>query len=291
MDALIWICLTALAIALPLYYPRWNLQRALKRPLPPASLQVLRRNIAVYDRMPAELQQQLQRLVLQFLHQKKFVGCAGLEVDDEMAVTIAGQACMLLLNRPSKVYPSLHTILLYPSAFVAQRHDVGPGGVLTPIRKTMLGESWSDGRVVLSWDDVQAGANDWSDGHNVVLHEFAHQLDSESGASNGAPYLGNTASYRSWATVLSRDFESLRFQAVHRMQSVMDHYGATNPAEFFAVATETYFEKPHQMAESHAELYAEFRKYYRVDPRDWQDAPPPPPPEIPAGFVNYAPMW
>src|SRR5476649_2830942 len=257
MDALIWICLTALAIALPLYYPRWNLQRALKRPLPPASLQVLRRNIAVYDRMPAELQQQLQRLVLQFLHQKKFVGCAGLEVDDEMAVTIAGQACMLLLNRPSKVYPSLHTILLYPSAFVAQRHDVGPGGVLTPIRKTMLGESWSDGRVVLSWDDVQAGANDWSDGHNVVL----------------------------------REFESLRFQAVHRMQSVMDHYGATNPAEFVAVATETYFEKPHQMAESHAELYAEFRKYYRVDPRDWQDAPPPPPPEIPAGFVNYAPMW
>ncbi|WP_295999032.1 zinc-dependent peptidase [Rugamonas sp.] len=297
MDALIWICLTALAIALPLYYPRWSLRRALKRPLPPASVLVLQRNIPVYRRMSAELQQQLQQLVLQFLHQKKFVGCAGLVVDDEMAVTIAGQACMLLLNRYTKVYPSLHTILLYPSAFVAQRPEVGAGGVLTPRRQTMLGESWSDGRVVLSWDDVQRGAEDWSDGHNVVLHEFAHQLDSESGASNGAPYLGNTASYRSWATVLSRDFASLRFSAIHRQQSVMDHYGATNPAEFFAVATETFFEKPYQMAEFHAELYAEFQKYYRVDPRQWQSPPPPPPPApepewpAPPRLYSHAQAW
>ena len=291
MEALTWIGLTALLIALPFYYPRWRLRRVLAQPLTAEALAILQHNIPVYRRMAPDLQQQLQRMVVQFLHQKKFIGCEGLEVTDEIAVTIAGQACLLLLNRPSKVYPALHTILVYPGAFVAQRAEIGPGGVVTPGHHSMLGESWDDGRVILSWDDVRRGAVDWTDGHNVVLHEFAHQLDSESGRANGAPYLGNPASYREWSEVLERDFQSLRHSAMYRQHSVMDHYGATNPAEFFAVATETYFEKPHQMAESHAELYAEFRKYYRVDPRDWQDAPPPPPPEIPAGFVNYAPMW
>jgi Mlc titration factor MtfA (ptsG expression regulator) len=203
-----------------------------------------------------------------------------------MAVTIAGLACLLLLNRPSKVYPALHTILLYPGAFVAQRQDVGPGGVVTPYRHTMLGESWDDGRVVLSWDDVQRGAADWSDGQNVVLHEFAHQLDSESGRANGAPYLGSPASYREWSEVLERDYQQLRARAMYRQESVLDHYGATNPAEFFAVATETFFEKPYQMAQFHPELFAEFSKYYRVDPRLWMDAPPPP--EIPPAPPSYA---
>ncbi|NYE61037.1 hypothetical protein FHW58_002189 [Duganella sp. 1224] len=286
MEALIWIGLTALAIALPFIYPRWRLRRALARPLPAEAEAVLQRNISVYRHMPAELQQQLRQLVVQFLHQKKFIGCAGLEVTDEMAVTIAGQACLLLLNRPSKVYPALHTILVYPSEFVAQRAEVGPGGVITPGRQSMLGESWDDGRVVLSWEDVRRGAGDWTDGHNVVLHEFAHQLDSESGRANGAPYLGDPASYADWSEVLSRHYDNLRMRAMYRMETVMDPYGATNPAEFFAVATETFFEKPYQMAEHHAELYAEFLKYYRVDPRQWMSPPPPPaPPQQPVSFA------
>jgi Mlc titration factor MtfA (ptsG expression regulator) len=278
MEALLWLSLLALAIAAPFVYPRWSLQRALKRPLPESAQAILRRNIPVYQRMAPALQTQLQRMVLQFLHQKKFVGCAGLAVTEEMRVTIAGQACMLLLNRPSKVFPALHTILLYPGAFAAPRKDLGPGGVVTDVHHTMLGESWEDGRVVLSWDDVRRGAGDWTDGHNVVLHEFAHQLDSESGSSNGAPYLGSQDSYRSWSEVLSRDFANLRYDAYYgREDSVMDHYGATNPAEFFAVATETYFEKPWQMAERHPMLFAELLKYYRVDPRDWLERPLPPP--------------
>jgi Mlc titration factor MtfA (ptsG expression regulator) len=286
MEALIWIGLTALGIALPFYYPRWRLQRILARPLQAEAQAVLSRSIPAYRRMAPELQQQLQRLVVQFLHQKKFVGCEGLEVTDEMAVTIAGQACLLLLNRPSKVYPALHTILVYPGAFVAPRAEVGPGGVITPAHQSMLGESWDDGRVVLSWEDVSHGPGR---GHNIVLHEFAHQLDSESGRANGAPYLGNPGSYREWAEVLSRDFNNLRHNAMYRQHSVMDHYGATNPAEFFAVATETFFEKPYQMAAHHAELFAEFKKYYRVDPRDWMEAPPPEPLPAAADYAFGAP--
>ena len=275
LATLIWIAVTALIIALPLWLPGWRLKRALKRPLPASALAILNRNIPIYTRMPPELQAQLQRLVAQFLYQKKFVGCDGLQVDEEMRVTIAGQASLLLLNRPSKVYPELQTILLYPSQFVVGRRQIGPGGVVTHSEDGLLGESWGDGRVILSWDDVQRGAADWSDGQNVVLHEFAHQLDSESGQPNGAPFLGNATNYRTWSAVLARDYANLRHDAIYRQQSVLDHYGASNPAEFFAVATETFFEKPYQMAERHAALYAEFQKYYRVDPRAWLPQPEP----------------
>lgn len=207
-----------------------------------------------------------------------------------MRVAIAGQACLLLLNRSSDVYPALRAILLYPGAFAAPRQDVGPGGVVTPFKQTMLGESWQDGRVVLSWDDAARGALEW-DGHNVVLHEFAHQLDSESGSTNGAPYLGSAASYRSWSEVLSRDYAHLRRAAwLGSQDSVLDHYGATSPAEFFAVATEAFYGKPWQLAARHPALYDELSKYYRVDPRTWLDAPPPEPePQLePAVFAMPA---
>jgi Mlc titration factor MtfA (ptsG expression regulator) len=263
----------ALAIATPFLYPRWTLRRALARGLTATSLATLRRYVPVHDRMGATLQAQLQRSVVQFLHQKKFVGCAGLVVTDEMRVAIAGQACLLLLHRSRHVFPALRTILLYPGAFAAPRQEMGPGGVVTPFRQTMLGESWNDGRVVLSWDDAQRGALAW-DGHNVVLHEFAHQLDSESGHTNGAPYLGSHERYRSWSEVLARDFAHLQRAAWQGSQdSVLDLYGATSPAEFFAVATEAFHGRPWELATSHPALYQELSRYYRVDPRDWCDQP------------------
>jgi MtfA peptidase len=275
MDAMFWSGALALLIVLPLWLPRWRLKRALAQPMSPTQQALLARSLPVYGRMAPELQQQLQRLVQQFLHQKKFVGCDGLEITDEIRISIAAQACLLLLNRPTRVYPQLQLILVYPSAFLARRQQVDGAGVVTETRQDMLGESWSDGRVVLSWDHVQHGASDFIDGQNVVLHEFAHQLDSESGSNNGAPYLGSSENYRSWSAVLSRDFANLRVDAMYRQQSVIDHYGATSPAEFFAVATETFFEKPYQMAEGHGALFAELMKYYRVDPRAWCDAPAP----------------
>jgi Mlc titration factor MtfA (ptsG expression regulator) len=284
MQGLIWILVILAAIALAFAWPGLRLKRVLARPIDAAWLATLERNIPVYTRMSGELQLQLQKRVQQFLHQKTFVGCAGLEVDDEMRVTIAGLACLLLLNRSTGVYPQLHTVLVYPSAFLVPRKQVDEAGVVTEARQDLLGESWGDGRVILSWDHVRRGAQDWTDGQNVVLHEFAHQLDSESGSNNGAPYLGSRQSYRNWSEVLSRDFANLRFDAMYRQHSVMDHYGATSPAEFFAVATETFFEKPHQMADYHGALFEEFRKYYRVDPRAWQEAPPAPEPYVEPGF-------
>lgn len=273
MGSLILIALLAAGLTLAWRLPGWRLQRVLRREIDPAWQAILVRNIPIYGRMSADLQHQLHKLVQQFLFQKKFVGCAGLEIDDEIRVTIAGLACLLLLNRPTKVYPALHAVLVYPTAFLVPRKQVDEAGVITEARQDLLGESWGDGRVVLSWDHVQRGAGDWTDGQNVVLHEFAHQLDSESGSNNGAPYLGSQDNYRNWSEVLSRDFAHLRQDAIYGQPSVMDHYGATNPAEFFAVATETFYEKPWQMAERHPALFAELFKYYRVDPRAWVAQP------------------
>lgn len=283
MEALVFGTLGAALLAL-WWTPRWRRRRALARPLAPAQVALLERNVAQYRGMTPQQQAQLQRRVQEFLFDKKFVGCAGLEVSDEMRVTIAGQACLLLLGRAGGAagYPQLHTILLYPGAFLVPKNEVDAAGVVTPRRQDLLGESWGDGRVVLSWQhvrrgmpaDVMAGDAPGQPAHNVVLHEFAHQLDSESGGNNGAPYLGSAASYRSWSQVLSRDFAALRADAVFGQHGVLDHYGATSPAEFFAVATESFFEQPHRLAERHPALFAEFEKYYRVDPRAWS-APPP----------------
>ncbi len=275
--------------------PKWRLRRALGRPLSPDQVAILARNVAQYRAMDEGQQKRLARMVQYFLHAKKFVGCAGLDITDEMRVTIAGQACLLLLGRvrdtgTPAIYPTLEMILVYPGAFLAPRKQIDVSGVVTEERQDLLGESWGDGRVILSWDHVRRGGVADAPGHNVVLHEFAHQLDSESGNTNGAPYLGSSERYRSWSDVLSRDYANLRHDAMWGTQSVLDHYGATNPAEFFAVATESFFEQPHQLWARHPALYDEFLKYYRIDPRQWQSAPPVPVEEPPSFGVVYG-QW
>ena len=265
--------------------PKLRLRRALARPLAPSLVAILERNLAQYAGMDPGQRQRLQRLVQQFLHEKSFVGCAGLEITDEMRVTIAAQACMLVLGRagddsPAVLYPSLHAVLVYPGAFLVPRREVDAAGVVTEQRQDLLGESWGDGRVILSWDHVRrAGYEEahaeGTEHHNVVLHEFAHQLDSESGSTNGAPYLGSSERYRSWSEVLSRNYAALRRDAMWGQRGVLDHYGASSPAEFFAVATESFFEQPWDMAARHPDLYEEFQKYFRLDPRDWVAEPRP----------------
>jgi hypothetical protein len=277
MEAAIVCAALAFAVLLAWFVPRWRLSRVLARPLTDVQLGIIERNVAQYRGMPRDLRAQLQRLVKQFLHQKTFVGCAGLEVTEEMRVTIAAQACLLLLNRPTRVYPGLHAVLVYPGAFLVPRRQQDEAGVVTETRQDLLGESWGDGRVVLSWEHVRRAGLPPEGTHNVVLHEFAHQLDSESGSNNGAPFLGSPDRYRSWSETLSRDFALLRQDAYWGQRDVLDPYGATNPAEFFAVATESFFEQPYELAARHPDLYAEFEAYYRVDPRAWLPAPAPVP--------------
>ena len=261
--------LTIFGLLAAIVLPDFLLRRAIARPFPAHFSHILRKNVPVYSRMPTDLQLQLKRLIRQFLYEKKFIGCDGLEVTDEIRVTIAAKAGMLLLNRPTRVYPDLKMILVYPSAFVAPRIETGLGGVVTHGNQTLSGESWSDGRVILAWDHVQKNNPHLPDGHDVVLHEFAHQLDSESGRTNGAPLLKNKARYQRWSETMSREFSLLQEAAETQAESVLDYYGATNPAEFFAVATESFFEKSRQMARYHPDLFDQLRAYYQVDPRDW----------------------
>ncbi len=224
----------------------------------------------IYARLSERERQRLQQLVQYFLHHKQFVGCAGLQINDEIRVSIAAEACLLILYQPSTLYAKLRFIYVYPHAYQAPHRQVSEAGVVSEGVQGRLGESWDSGKIVLSWDDVAHGTRDFSDGENVVLHEFAHQLDQESGIANGAPLLQDRASYRRWASVLSDEFEQLQKEARLRRRRVMKHYGATNPAEFFAVATEHFFEQPDDLQQRHPELFSEFEDYYGVDPRRWQ---------------------
>ncbi len=265
----IFVIFVLCAVAAALLIPRYRLRKAIAAPFPDAWVAIVEKNIAIYKDLPMELRLQLRKLIKQFLHQKHFEGAGGLEITDEIRVTIAAEACMLLVNRNTGVYPSLRYIIVYPAAFVVDRPQSDMHGVVSSGRKGVLGESWSSGKVILAWDNVLSGSSNFVDGHNVVLHEFAHQLDSESGSTNGAPILAGSNCLRTWATTLSGEFEELQKDAWKGRRSLLDHYGATNPAEFFAVSTETFFEKPAQMAKHHAELFEVLRCYYRVDPRDW----------------------
>jgi Mlc titration factor MtfA (ptsG expression regulator) len=271
MNPLIFLGPVVVLIVLALWVPRYRLKRAMAAPFPDEWVPVLEKNIDIYRNLPMPLRFQLRQLIKQFLHQKHFSGAGGLEITDEMRITVAAQACMLQLNRNSALYPRLKYIILYPSAFVVTRSDMDGSGVVSHGRKGMLGESWQNGKVILAWDNVLHGARNFVDGSNVVLHEFAHQLDSETGSTDGAPLLAGASSYRSWASALSEEFEELQQDARFGRRSLMDHYGATNPAEFFAVTTETFFEKPRRMAKHHEELFEVLKSYYHIDPRDWQE--------------------
>ena len=229
-------------------------------------VKIIKANVPLYNRLPDSLKEQLHGLIHIFLAEKIFKGCGGLEITDEIRVTIAAQASMLLLNRKTSYFRKLRTILVYPHTYVAR--TVSSNGVIEiEGRSVRLGESWQNGPVVLAWDSVTGGTRNIADGRNVVLHEFSHQLDQEDGAADGAPILEHRSSYATWARVLGEEYESLRRKG--RRKAVIRKYGATNPAEFFAVATESFFEKPKQMKKKHPELYDELRDYYKLDPVEW----------------------
>ena len=266
---LVPLVLVVVVFVITHYVKRWRKQRLLNKAFPQQWRDILMERLPVYTVLQEQERHKLEQLIHLFLDDKEFYGCAGLEVTDVMKVCIAAEACLLLLGQSGPIYPKLQSILVYPTGFLAKRDLHQEDGTVVAGEHHLLGESWGNGRVILSWDDVEQGARDFTDGHNVVLHEFAHQLDSASGSANGAPPLRSN-SYQTWAKVFSDNFEDLQTRVLHGRPTVMDGYGATNPAEFFAVATETFFEKPDQLLKKRPELFQELQQYYRLDPRDWR---------------------
>jgi Mlc titration factor MtfA (ptsG expression regulator) len=243
--------------------------RLRSRPFPSEWRSIIARRVPYFRRLPADLQMQLKKHILVFLAEKPFIGCRGLVVTDEIRVTIAAQACLLILNRRTDYFPKLRQILVYPAAFVVDRVHADASGVMQERRHALSGESWSQGQVILSWEDTLEGAGIVDDGRNVVIHEFAHQLDQESGRANGAPLLGGHERYASWSKVLGAEFDTLVRRSLAQEASLISDYGATDPAEFFAVVTEIFFEQPQRLATEHPALYGELARFYRVDPAGW----------------------
>ncbi len=243
------------------------------RPFPSVWREFIQKNVPYYTILQEKDRRELEGHIQVFIAEKNFEGCGGLKMTDEIKVTIAAQACILLLHREPHYYPGLYSILVYPQAFVVTGYEELATGYRLKTNQVHLGESWRQGALILSWDDVRSGAADIHDGHNVVFHEFAHQLDTEDGRADGAPILERRSMYVAWARILSREFEKLREDKRRGRPSLLNQYGATNAAEFFAVATEYFFEKPHQMLSKHPELYDELKAFYQQDPVNFQTHP------------------
>ncbi len=242
-------------------------REAVRRGVFPAAWRaIVEKNVPYVAGLPLEDRQELLGHVQVFLAEKHFEGCDGLAITDEVRVTIAAQACVLLLHRQTDYYPRLVSILVYPSTYLVPGGRPAANGLSDETPQARLGESWTRDVVVLAWDSVLSGASDIHDGHNVVLHEFAHQLDQEDGVGDGAPILPQRSMYLAWTRVLGHDFDQLVRDTQHHHRTLIDRYGATSPAEFFAVVTETFFEKPRQLRSKYPELYLQLQQFYRQDP-------------------------
>jgi Mlc titration factor MtfA (ptsG expression regulator) len=242
-------------------------QRLRARAVPSSWRTIISRNVPIFRRLSPNDQSELLQHVQVFLVEKQFEGCAGLEITDEIRLTIAAQACLLLLHRETVYYPQLTTILVYPSTYVVhgERHLEGPiweeGG------QFLLGHTQHRlGTLVLAWDAAKRSAANPADGRNIILHEFAHQLDFEDYATNGVPALTSREQSERWARVMRKEFNTLRWADQSGVPTLLDTYGATNPAEFFAVVTEAFFERPHPLQARHPELYRELKRFYCQDP-------------------------
>jgi hypothetical protein len=217
-------------------------------------------------RLPTDLQRRLKRYIQVFVAEKAFIGCRGQAITDDVRVTIAAQACLLLLGQPRPdYYPRLRQILVYPDAFLVRREQPLGDGLVHVQRRALAGESWAHGQVILSWNEVLAGAADPNDGRNVVLHEFAHQIDQDNGVADGSPWRPNASLRRQWSATMGAAIERLRDEP----SALIDAYGASDPAEFFAVVTEVFFERPLALAAEAPAVYRELELLYRLNPLAW----------------------
>jgi len=242
-------------------------RRLRARPFPKKWLTLIQRHVVFFHRLTAGDRAELLGHIQVFLAEKRFEGCGGFVITDEVRVTIAAQACLLLLHRRTDYFPNLLTILVYPLTYMAEEQRQVGEHLWEEGTVARLGETGRRmGSLVLAWGAVKHGAADPADGKNVVLHEFSHQLDFENDAADGVPALATREQQLAWADVMRFEFASLRAADESGIPTLLNTYGATNSIEFFAVSVEAFFEQPHALRAHHPKLYAELRTYFQQDP-------------------------
>ena len=211
-------------------------------------------------------QHHLRELTSQFLQMKAFSGAGDLVVNDSMRILIAAQACLLILELDLSYFDGWHEIIVYPDAFVVQRETLDPAGLVHEARQALGGEAWSRGPVILSWADARPGAHQSGDGANVILHEFAHKLDMLNGSANGMPPLHHDMHRETWTSIFQQAYDDLQGKLASHQHVAINPYAAENPAEFFAVTTELFFDNPQRLLHTYPDLYTQLRLFYRQDP-------------------------
>ena len=237
-----------------------------EQPWPRHWSEVLSRNVRQYRIANESLRTRWQDVTKVIVAEKFWEGCEGLQVTDEIRVTIAAQAAMMLLGVKDFYFDNVRTILIYPAFQRATMRD----GMVVEEGRPLAGQAWQGGPVVLSWADVLAGSRSNTDGRNLVVHEFAHCLDGLDGEMGGNPVFDDPELSRRWQKVCVREFEQLKRAAIAGRRVLLDHYGASSRAEFFAVASETFFEMPERMQQSMPELFELMVEFYRVNPATWK---------------------
>jgi Mlc titration factor MtfA (ptsG expression regulator) len=238
----------------------------LKRPVPPEWSEFLARHVPHCAVLTAAERSKLDDDVRLLVAEKRWEGCGGLALTDEIQVGIAGQACLLTLGLDIDLYIAVSSILVYPAGYVAPEQEPVSDFVALHGEVERLGEAHHRGPVIVSWRDAREAGRHADNGLNVVIHEFAHQIDMRLGAADGVPPLGDRTLARRWQQVMSREFERLVRAADRGRVTLLDHYGAENEAEFFAVITECFFIQPLQLQREHRELYDLLTEFYRQDP-------------------------
>ena len=250
------------------WFRRRRRRQYLASPWPEAWSLHLNRNVRLTWYLDPEQARQLQDRVKVFLQETRFEGCEGLQLTDEMKVTVSAQACLMLLGVEDYYFDRVKTVLLFPSSF--RRRSDHPQFASGPSHRS--GEAWQGGPVVLSWRDALRGGRNQDDGQNVVIHEFAHVLDGIDGEMGGNLLFESAAAGERWLEVMNREFAQLVEARREHRRTLLDPYGATNRAEFFAVASESFFEQPAALQREHSELFGLLSEYYRLDPTPWQSA-------------------
>ena len=271
MPILILFCIILAAILFWFarrYFRNSRRDRLFNTPIHTSWIDILINNVRTYKLLDADLKKELHGYINIFLDEKKFYGYDGIEINDTIRVTVAGNACLLLLQGSKNHFPGFTSILIYPDTYIAHQ-STHESGMVTSELSMRAGESWKRGPVVLSWADVVRGISHPADGHNVVIHEFAHKLDEQDGLMDGLPVLRDSSHYAEWSKTLNTEYTSLQERVRRGKNRVIDAYGSVSPPEFFAVATESFFEKPVLMKKRLPDLYEQLQKFYNIDPASW----------------------